>query len=140
MIKILRGAGALVHALNPSEIFLLLICLASGILRLSGAGQADPLSALLPRWVVLYWTSMLIAGPVIALTGLATLSWPGRRHIPVTRIGYTLLGSSSAAYGVALVPYAHHAADWVTVGTLITFALVCIWRCVQIYRVLRGAL
>lgn len=128
------GLAVLARTLCPMEVFLLLLCVVSGVASLLSLGGPDPLSLLLPGWLVLSWRVVLLVGSLAALLGLARLNWL------VVRVGYTLLGPAALAYGLALSPYLGSTSVKVSVASLVIFGLACLWRVGQVTAMIQKAL
>lgn len=121
----------LVKILCPSEVFLVLLMMTSGVIALCHWDRPDPISLLLPRWVSVTWDATLVVGGLLVLVGLFTL------RLLVTRVGYTLIGPAALAYAAALSPYAVTLSIRINVAVLVAFALSCLWRCLQISFTIR---
>ena len=122
---------------HPDELFLLGLCLVSGITIVFGdVPEPDSIEAALPRWASIGWGIFLLLGPLTTLVGIF---WPGKRvtdGLIVEQVGQVTTGMIAIFYAVVLIIAAWPAA---VVAGSITFAFGCarIWRWVQIQRLLK---
>jgi hypothetical protein len=70
-----------------------------GLYQLFHGVKATPttITALLPYWLLVVWTSMLVAGGIIGLAGRLWALWQ------VERAGLAIIASATIAYGLAIV-------------------------------------
>lgn len=122
-------------ARHPLAIYLLGLCLVSGVGALIGTAVGHPTEppaviAAVPEWARLGWYALLIVGAGVALVGIIR---PHRRLTDLVggllweRFGVTGLGLGAALYGVALVALDGWVSKEAGVVTLL-FALACAVR------------
>jgi hypothetical protein len=86
---------------HPLVIFLLLLCMISGIPALLGVAEPQSIQDTLPAPLRLGWCAMLTFGPVVAIAGIVRDNLSSA--ITLEQIGCVSLGGSSITYGVALL-------------------------------------
>lgn len=109
-------------------VYLLLLCVLSGVTLLLGEPAAGSLEAALNHQVILGWAVLLTLGAGAALAGMF---WPGdvRTGLLVKRLGYTALTFAATIY--ALVIFATFQREAFLIGgILLGFAYACFhtWR------------
>lgn len=98
-------------ARHPYAVYLLALCVLSGLLALLGTATGQPteppaVAAAVPEWARLAWYSLLICGGSLALLGVL---WPHQRIVDLVtgllweRRGVYGLTLGAALYGVALI-------------------------------------
>jgi hypothetical protein len=128
-------------ARNPWAVYLLLLCVVSGILALIATASGHPTEPpavvkTVPEWARLTWYGLLIAGSSLALLGVW---WPHQRIVDlVTGLLWERRGSfglvlGAAPYGLALVCL-DGAISKVTGAFTLGFAVAGAWRVRNIGR------
>lgn len=118
-------------ARNPDTLFLLSLLLLAGIGQLASGAESNTLEALLPPWLLLAWSLLLIAGSSVSLTGLMCRSRLTGLSIEV--VGRSMLGPASGAYGVAVAVVGGWDAALV-VALLMGLTAASLWRVRQIVK------
>jgi hypothetical protein len=123
---------------HPDELFLLFLCLVSGITIVFGdVPPPDSIEAALPRWAAIAWGIGLLLGPLTTLIGIF---WPQRFKqtdgLIVEQVGQMVTGVIAIFYGTILLIAAWPAAI-VAGGITIAFGFARLWRWYQIQRILR---
>jgi hypothetical protein len=109
-------------SLPSDSLFLMFLCLASGIVQLSQYILSEVVDNLVPLWISLPWATFLILGAGITMYGLLKRPPVG---FAIEEPGRILLGAMSIAYSMAVV--------WATGPTLaaiftLGFGLSCFHR------------
>jgi hypothetical protein len=119
-------------SVNATEVFLLLLCLYSGMNAVFTGPNVNSVDYLIgPGWALL-WSVSLIGGAFLALLGVF---WRGRAitAIAYQEIGYTAFGIASLARGVALLGLDKIPESFVIFG----FAVAVIARVLQLEKRIR---
>ncbi len=122
---------------HPDELFLLFLCLISGITIVFGDAPAPgTIEAALPGWAATVWGIALLLGPLTTLIGIF---WPHRLRktdgLIVEQVGQMVTGVTAIFYAVILTLAAWPAA--VVAGAItLAFGLARLWRWWQIQRIL----
>lgn len=109
-------------------VYLLCLCVLSGVTLLLGEPAAGTLEAALDRQIVLGWASLLTLGAGSALAGMF---WPGdvRTGLLVKRLGYVALTFAATIYALVIISTFQREALLIG-GILLGFAYACFhtWR------------
>lgn len=123
------------HAL---VVYLLSLCVLSGLANLFGEPTAGSVDAQLMPAVRMAWSGILTSGSAAALAGMY---WQGdpRTGLLLKRFGYLGLTIAAAAYALVLVALVGQAALFV--GLIIAgFAVACGWAWGQVNRAIKATL
>ena len=120
---------------DPRTVFLLVLCVASGLPLLFGTVAPGSIAALLDRPLVIGWGLMLTVGAVVSLVGIFRRTVLG---IILEQVGSVAVGGASLLYAAAIL---------LQVGTrglfsaaIITgWGLSCFWRWAQLQALLNAA-
>ena len=120
--------------INAMEVFLLLLCLYSGVNAVFTGPYVNAVDYLLgPEWAF-FWAIALIGGALLALIGVF---WRGRAIVAIAfqEIGYAAFGIASIARGVALILISREVESIIIFG----FAIAAFIRILQLeHRVRRS--
>jgi hypothetical protein len=122
-------------ARHPLAIYILGLCVISGVMALIGTAIGQPTEppsvvAAVPEWARLTWYAMLIAGGTLALVGVW---WPHRRIVDLVtgllweRRGETGLALGATFYGLALL-FLDGPVSKVSGTITVLFAVACAMR------------
>jgi hypothetical protein len=111
-------------------VFMLALCVTSGLATVVGEPAANSIEATLPEATTLVWGGMLLVGGLGALVGMF---WQGdpRTGLVAKRFGYTSLCLASLIYAPILLVSAGIPGGALAGGTVLGFALACAhtaWR------------
>lgn len=121
---------------NPFEAFLLVACLASGIVTMIGRQPPSSISKVLPEWAQIVWAIFITFGAAIALAGLV---WkPSKKGTgPVLeQVGLAAVGNGSGFYAIAVLFVAPQAGAFAA-SLSIALGGACLWRYLQIRKAIR---
>lgn len=84
---------------TPMEVLLFEVFIVDGVYQLFHGAKATPstIAALLPYWLLVVWTVMLVVGGTVGLAGRLWAMWQ------VERAGLAVIASATIAYGMAIV-------------------------------------
>lgn len=123
---------------HPFEIFTLAFSAVIGLPMVFSSGQSPPPSivAVLPPWAVLAWGAMFSGGALVALIGCLL----GHRleGVLIEQVGLVGVGMGCLIYGVAALTTIG-AAALLPVAVIAGFGLACLWRWVQLQRLINAA-
>ena len=109
-------------------VYLLFLCVLSGVRLLLGAPAAGSLEEALDHQIVFGWAALLTIGSGCALGGMY---WPGdvRTGLLVKRLGYTALTFAATIYAIVIIGTFGREAFLIG-GILLGFAYACFhtWR------------
>jgi hypothetical membrane protein len=109
-------------------VYLLALCVLSGVTLLFGRPAAGSLEAALDRQIVVGWALLLTLGAVFALVGIF---WPGdvRTGLVTKRLGYAGLTFAATIYALVIIGTFRGEAMLIG-GILLGFAYACFhtWR------------
>lgn len=109
-------------------VYLLTLCVLSGVRLLFGAPAAGTLEAALDRQVVIGWAALLTLGATCALAGMF---WPAdiRTGLLIKRLGYVALTFAATIYALVIIATFQREALLIG-GILLGFAYACFhtWR------------
>lgn len=118
-------------ARHPDTVFLLALCLFSGLLQLTSATRSSSIAALLPWWLTASWGVLLVVGAAVTLAGVF---WRQRvTGLLVEAAGRIMFAPAALIYAGAVVV----AAGWgglLAATPFIGFAVSSAWRIRQIMR------
>lgn len=121
---------------SPFELYLLAACVLSGLSGLvAPASSAGAVSRLLPHWIVIIWSSGLVIGGSVSITGVLLR---GVRSLLVERIGLIALAGFAVTYSAAAIAVAGLAATFASLFVA-AFGAACVGRFWQIGRDLKRA-
>ena len=123
----------------PMDATFAVLCVASGVVSLLGAGATH----YLPRWGELAWSVALLVGSIAWLAGILSARHNGHNivilvRVPILVFGLGLVSSAALAYAIALVPIAGWA-GLAGVVPLLTFAVGTNIRRVLMLHKIRGS-
>jgi len=121
-------------ARHPDAVFLLSLCLFSGVLQLSPAARSSSISDLLPFWLTAAWGVLLVVGATVTLTGVF---WRNRvTGLLLEAAGRVMFAPAALIYGGAVIA----AAGWsgvLAAAPFFGFAASSGWRIRQILTAIR---
>jgi hypothetical protein len=111
------------HPRHGLVVYLLFLCVLSGVTLLIGEPAAGSLESALDREIVAAWAVLLTLGGAVALTGMY---WPGdiRTGLVTKRLGYAGLTFASTIYALVIIATFQREATLVG-GILLGFAYAC---------------
>lgn len=110
---------------DPKELFLLGLCLISGVFFLAGATPPSSVEQTLPGWLVIAWKGSLAAAGVVGILGNF---WPGALGTALlVRLSGQLLASGPAGVYAVAVAVAAGTRGAFAAGITLAWAGVCIW-------------
>jgi hypothetical protein len=125
---------------HPFELFVGVLCFASGLPVLVGAVRPGTIIAALPPALQLGWGVSLTGGAALVLAGLLSRTFNPfwfRGGLGLERSGMLLLTTSMAVYAVVLPYYSSLQQSGVTFALLVALSLACTARAFAIKQVLR---
>lgn len=134
---VLRGMfnPAARYPADPRIVFLLALCVFSGLTSLSLQAGPESLESLLPTWAVVSWGAVLTGGSLIAMIGVMRDDFDG---ILMEQVGSVAVGVSTIFYGVIAISIAGQGAI-MPVGIIISWGLACLVRWVQLQLLINKA-
>lgn len=135
-----RATEILFGSRHPFQIYMLLLCLFTGLPLLFGRYEPRSIEAQLPGWGVTLWGATLFFGALVALVGIFL---PNRVNgLLVEGIGLIATGVAAIIYAVAII-FTIGSAGVVASGIVVGFGISCVVRWFQLNTVLstfvRGA-
>jgi hypothetical protein len=123
---------------HPSQVFLLLLCVVSGIPKLFGVTTAGSVEASLPGWLAVAWGGVLFGGSAAALVGSY---WRGElvTALTVERAGLALVGAAAVMFAIVVV----FAGGWqrlLQAVIIAGFGGTCLRRAFDIGQVMKTAI
>ena len=121
---------------HPFEIFALVACAMSGTSLLLGGVVPGSINALLPLPAVIAWGIALAFGSAAALTGIVLKN--RLLGLLLEQVGLVAVGGAACLYAATILLYTGGAglAASLVVGA---FGVSCLWRWVQIHRLIKLA-
>lgn len=117
-------------ARHPDTVFLLALCLFSGILQLLGGARSNSIATLLPFWLTASWAALLVIG---AATTLAGVFWRYRiTGLLLELAGRVCFAPAALIYGGAVIVVAGPSGI-LAAGPFVGFAASSLWRVRQIH-------
>lgn len=113
----------------PDTIYLLIIAILSGIAQFLGRNKA--VEQLVPLWIQIPWSIILVVGALVSLTGIFWTRQP--KGVLIEEAGRWMLWPSSLAYAVAVLAYSRNTLSCLFI---VGFSLICVIRILFIRRVL----
>lgn len=121
---------------DPRAVFILALSVFAGITALALEAAPESLEALLPRWAVVAWGCLLVAGSVTTLTGMAFQTVNG---IVLEQIGSVAVGATTVFYsGIAFYVVGPDALQ--SVGIVLAWGLACFIRWGQLQVLIHDAM
>lgn len=122
---------------KPFELFLLVMCLISGVGTLLGGPRPNSIQSELNHAWIVVWALLLTGGGAL---GLAGLLWRGRSiitAITVEQVGLLAAGGGTAIYAVVVIATAGQR-GYFAAGTSLAFSFACVARVVTTARYVRA--
>lgn len=129
---------------HPYEIFMLILCLLTGIPTMMGVTPTPgSMESQVTPWVSCTWAFFLTFGAATALLGVI---WPQPKDkelmsvtaLSLEQIGLSAVGGAAIFYGAAIYSSTGIKA-LVPLGMIMSFGAASIWRAWQLQRLLQGA-
>lgn len=93
------------HKDKPADtIFLMFLCLLSGVTQLFGYSETPAVTTLVPEWAYYFWAVILFLGSGISLAGVL---WEYPKGLAIEIAGRWMLWPSCVAYAGASLFYDH---------------------------------
>ena len=108
---------------DPRAVFVLALCVASGIPLVFGATDSESLEQVLPVWAVSVWGVLLVVGAVASLAGMARQTDMG---IIVEQVGSVIVGAATAYYSAAMIVASGTFPP--SIAIVLAWGLSCFWR------------
>ena len=121
---------------NPFEVFLLFVCLPSGIGLLAGPGTPGSIESLVSPTLTTAWGVVLLVGAVLALGG--GMSRASSNAIIIQQVGLGLVGTAAPLYSLAVFVSVGPSATFPGLTTL-AFGLACWVRFWQLQKDINDA-
>ena len=112
----------------PDTVFLMLLCLLSGLTQLLGNATVENL---VPASILQAWASLLLLGSLVTLAGIFIKAQP--KGMLIEQAGRHMLWPASFAYAVAIWYYNH---DRLSVFLVVAFGVTCVVRILYIRRLI----
>lgn len=120
---------------DPRAVFILALSVFAGLTALALKVAPESLEALLPRWALITWGSVLTLGSAVALTGMVFQSLNG---IITEQIGSVMVGAATVFYS-GIVLYVVGPSALQTVGIVLAWGLACLIRWAQLQVLIHDA-
>lgn len=131
-MKTVRIHPAARHPVDPRAVFVLVLCLVSGIPLLLGVTDPGSIERTLPHWALLLWGGGLVLG---ALTTLAGMSRQTAGGVIAEQIGSVTVGAATLFYGsIILLNAASPKGDGITGSTLLGAGIIFAWGAANLWR------
>lgn len=120
---------------DPRALFVLSLCVVSGLPLVLGISKPGSVESLIPSWAVVVWGALLTGGAVTSLAGMVKQTVGG---IIAEQIGSVAVGSATIFYSTAILL----STGWQGVlpaGIILGWGLSCMWRWVQLASLLSSA-
>ncbi len=123
-----------IHYNDPRAVFILLLCIVSGMPLVFGVVQPGSFEELLPAWIIRLWGVSLVIGCLVTLIGM---SWQKSLvGLLMEQVGSVAVGSVSLFYATAVLIVAQK--DGLTAaGFIVAWAISCFYRYWQIEHIIR---
>lgn len=123
---------------HPFQVYILGLCVVSGVPVVAGLATPSSLERALPPWLVFTWSLFLLVGAAVALIGVY---WPRSVLTALTteRIGLALVGVAAYIYG----PLLFVRLSWpglLAAVIIVAFGGSCIRRARDIGRIIQTAI
>lgn len=127
-------APATRYPADPRAVFVLGMCVTSGVGQLIVAGTPASLEEELPVWGIAVWGALLLVGSVVTLAGMARQTNGG---IIAEQIGSAVVGVATLFYiGVAILALRWDAVS-MPFGLVLGWGLSCFWRWGQLQSLIQ---
>lgn len=132
-------ALSLTPARHPFQLFILVMCVVSGMPTLLGeAPTPDSLEASSPLWFVYAWAATLTVGAIVTLVGMV---WTNRFvGVLIEQVGLVAVGSAAVLYGVVVFLRGFEAGAAFPASVIVGFGVSCLWRWKQLQRYVKSVL
>ena len=120
---------------DPRAIFILALSVFSGITALAIQAAPQTLEALLPRWGVIVWGTMLVVGSGTTLAGMAFQSVNG---IITEQIGSVMVAATTIFYSTVVFWFIGSSAIS-SVGIILAWGISCLMRWLQLQILINSA-
>lgn len=121
---------------DPRAVFILVLSVFSGLTAIALSAAPATLDALLPRWGVMLWGFLLMAGSAVTLIGMAVQSDNG---ILTEQVGSVMVGVTTIYYSI-LAFYVIGPSAVQVVGIVLAWGLSCFARWAQLQALVRNAI
>lgn len=113
---------------DPRAVFILILCIVSGLPLILTDIEPGSLESLMPTWWIVLWGLALVCGAGCALWGMSRQTVDG---ILVEQVGSVIVGCSSIIYSAAII-IAVGSSGIVSAGIVFGWGLSCFWRWLQL--------
>lgn len=120
---------------DPRVIFILALSVFSGLTALALGTAPESLESAIPGWAVASWSSLLCAGSLLAIAGMARQTVLG---IFAEQIGSVMVGVAAIFYPIIAI----YTVGWSVVqvvGVIFAWGIACLWRWGQLQALLKDA-
>lgn len=121
---------------DPRAVFILVLCVISGVPLIFNKIEPNSVEALLPTWGVIAWGFALVLGAMITLTGMA-LQKRYKNGLLIEQFGNAAVGAASLIYALALL-----ISNWpdgaLVSGIVAGWGASCLYRWWQIQKAING--
>ena len=113
---------------DPRALFILALCVASGIPLVLTDARPGSLNATMPAWMVAAWGALLVTGSLVTLVATFMKNVNG---IVLEQVGSVATGGAAIVFGVAALVVAGWNASYAA-SFIIGWGLACLWRWAQL--------
>lgn len=121
------------HPIDPRALFVLVLCVVSGLPLLAGVTEPGSIEETLPAWAILLWALGLTGGAVMTLFGMSKQTADG---VIAEQIGSVTVGVSTLFYGSVILLTAGWSAA-LPAGIIFCWGAANLWRWVQLQAYLQ---
>lgn len=120
---------------DPRAVFILALCVFSGVIALALGAKPGSLEEVLPGWAVFVWGASLVAGSATALAGMAFQSVNG---IITEQVGSMTVAMATIFYSIVMVWVAGSSA-YFSAMIILGWGIACFLRWVQLQILIETA-
>ena len=113
---------------DPRAVFILILCIVSGLPLILTDIEPGSLESLMPTWGIVLWGLALVSGAGCALWGMSRQTVDG---ILVEQVGSVIVGCASIIYSAAILLVVG-SSGLVSGGIVFGWGLSCFWRWLQL--------
>lgn len=122
---------------HPFQLFLLALCIVSGLPTLLGANPGPAsIEALLPELMVRVWSFMLVVGAAISLIGAALKNRVN--GILVEQVGLVMVGVAAVFYAFGIFIVIGFQVGAISASIILGFGAACLYRWYQLQRYIKA--
>lgn len=120
---------------DPRAVFILALSAFSGLTALALSAAPESLEAVLPRWGVILWGTLLSLGSLVTLTGMARQTVNG---IITEQVGSVMVGVTTVYWSILAVVML--GVDVLQdVAIILAWGLACLWRWGQLQALINSS-